>query len=167
MSRSFNIGNRNIGETEPCFIIAEVAQAHEGTLSFAHSFIDSAATAGADAIKFQMHMANAESTKDEQFRISMGNQDITRYDYWQRTSFDAVQWKELAEHADESGLVFLCSFPFDRLFFIIIIDIERHLRLEKRLPIQFFFFHLFQYQFVHIMEKPIAEKYHSSINSPY
>ena len=50
MIRSFNIGNRNIGESEPCFIIAEVAQAHEGTLSFAHSFIDSADSSAVRAI---------------------------------------------------------------------------------------------------------------------
>ena len=109
MAQNLVIGKRTIGEGQPCFVIAEVAQAHEGVLSVAHSFIDSAASAGADAIKFQMHIPNAESTKNEKFRISLGSQDLTRYDYWQRTSFDVVQWKELAAHADEVGLEFLCS----------------------------------------------------------
>jgi sialic acid synthase SpsE len=34
----------------------------------AHAFIDAAADAGADAVKFQTHIASAESTLDEPFR---------------------------------------------------------------------------------------------------
>ena len=39
------------------FVIAEVAQAHDGSLGIAHSFIDAVAETGADAIKFQTHFA--------------------------------------------------------------------------------------------------------------
>jgi len=38
----FSIGNRKIGKDSPALIIAEVAQAHDGSVNFAHSFIDSA-----------------------------------------------------------------------------------------------------------------------------
>ncbi len=48
-----------------CAIIAEVAQAHDGSLGMAHAFIDSAARCGADAIKFQTHIAASESTRAE------------------------------------------------------------------------------------------------------
>ena len=62
-------------------IIAEVAQAHEGSLGMAHAYIDAAAKAGAGAIKFQTHIASSESTLDEPFRIKMSSQDKKRYDY--------------------------------------------------------------------------------------
>lgn len=105
------IGNRKIGENNPAFIIAEVAQAHDGSVNFAHSFIDGAARAGADAIKFQTHIAAAESSPAEQWRVQFSKQDATRYDYWKRMEFTKDQWRELKQHAEDKGLVFLSS-PF-------------------------------------------------------
>jgi N-acetylneuraminate synthase len=105
------IGNRKIGENNPAFIIAEVAQAHDGSVNFAHSFIDSAASAGADAIKFQTHIAAAESSPAEQWRVQFSKQDATRFDYWRRMEFTKDQWRELKQHAEDKGLVFLSS-PF-------------------------------------------------------
>ena len=94
-----------------CFIVAEVAQAHEGSINLAHSFIDLASQAGADAIKFQTHIAEQESTYDEPWRIKFSYSDKSRYDYWQRMEFSEQEWIELSEHAQESGLHFLSS-PF-------------------------------------------------------
>jgi len=91
------------------YIIAEVAQSHEGSLGFAHSFIDAAAEAGADAIKFQTHIAAAESTLDEPFRVNFGSGDTTRYDYWRRMEFSREQWRELAAHARKRNLDFFSS----------------------------------------------------------
>jgi len=42
-----------------------VAQPHDGSLGLAHAFIDAIADAGADAVKFQTHIATAESTAHE------------------------------------------------------------------------------------------------------
>ncbi len=75
----------------------------------AHSFIDAVAKSGADAVKFQTHIAAAESTRDETFRIPMSGQDETRYDYWDRMSFTEEQWLALAGHAKDKGLIFLSS----------------------------------------------------------
>ncbi len=47
------IAGRIIGPGHTPYLIAEVAQAHDGSLGFAHTFIDAAAEAGADAVKFQ------------------------------------------------------------------------------------------------------------------
>ena len=94
-----------------CMIIAEVAQAHDGSLGMAHAFIDAIANAGADAIKFQTHIAAAESTPGEPWRVKFSPQDATRYDYWERMEFTEEQWHGLKRHADERGLKFLSS-PF-------------------------------------------------------
>ncbi len=96
-----------------CLIIAEVAQAHDGSLGAAHAYIDAVAAAGADAVKFQTHIAAAESTFAEPWRIKFSAQDASRYDYWKRMEFTEEQWAGLKKHADERRLVFLSS-PFSR-----------------------------------------------------
>ncbi len=100
-----------IGDGKPAFVIAEVAQAHDGSLGMAHTYIDAAAEAGVNAVKFQTHIAEAESTLDEPFRVRFSHQDSTRYDYWKRMEFTVEQWHGLAKHAGEKGLIFLSS-PF-------------------------------------------------------
>ncbi len=104
-------GGTLIKNTPPCLIIAEVAQAHDGSLGMAHAFIDAAARAGADAIKFQTHITAAESTPSEPWRVKFSYQDATRYDYWQRMEFTEEQWHGLKGHAEKRGLKFLSS-PF-------------------------------------------------------
>ncbi|HEX9886642.1 MAG TPA: N-acetylneuraminate synthase family protein [Longimicrobiales bacterium] len=90
-------------------VVVEVAQAHDGSLGAAHAFIDAVARTGADAIKFQTHIAAAESTPHEPWRVRFSPQDATRYDYWRRMEFTEEQWLGLRRHADEAGLAFLSS----------------------------------------------------------
>ncbi|MGD0774085.1 MAG: N-acetylneuraminate synthase family protein, partial [Candidatus Solibacter sp.] len=94
-----------------CLVIGEVAQAHDGSLGTAHAYIDAIAAAGADAVKFQTHLAEAESTPSEPWRVRFSPQDATRYAYWRRVSFNEEQWARLRDHAVERGLAFLSS-PF-------------------------------------------------------
>ena len=77
----------------------------------AHAFVDAIAAAGADAVKFQTHIAAAESTPAERWRVPFSTQDATRYDYWKRMEFSEEQWRGLKCHAEERGLRFLSS-PF-------------------------------------------------------
>jgi len=93
------------------FIIAEIGQAHEGSLGLALSYIDALADARVDAVKFQVHIAEAESSIHEPFRIKFSQQDKTRFDYWQRMEFSFEQWKILKERCEKCGVEFLAS-PF-------------------------------------------------------
>lgn len=101
----------NATADQSTFIIAEVGQNHDGSLGLAHAFVDAVAATGATAIKFQTHIADAESTPDEPFRIPFSYEDKTRYEYWKRMEFTAEQWQGLKTHAEEKGLVFMSS-PF-------------------------------------------------------
>lgn len=96
------------------YLIAEIAQAHDGSLGILHSYIDAVAKTGVQAIKFQMHIAEAESSIHEPFRIKFSKEDATRYDYWKRMEFTLEQWKEIKQHCDEVGLDFICS-PFSNM----------------------------------------------------
>jgi N-acetylneuraminate synthase len=108
-SQVITIAGHEIRQGGRPFIIAEVAQAHDGSLGFAHAFIEVAAGAHVDAIKFQTHIADAESTRDEPFRVPFSYEDATRYDYWRRMEFTAAQWQGLITHARQRNLVFLSS----------------------------------------------------------
>jgi N-acetylneuraminate synthase len=105
------VGGRRVGPGKPCLIVGEVAQSHDGSLGQAHNFIDAIASAGADAVKFQTHIAAYESTPGEPWRVKFSRQDASRYAYWQRMEFSPEQWAGLAEHARDRGLLFLSS-PF-------------------------------------------------------
>lgn len=94
-------------------IIVEIGQAHEGSLGILHSYIDAIAATGANAIKFQTHIAEAESSAAEPFRINFSYEDKSRYDYWQRMSFSKEQWIGIKKHCDEKAIEFMSS-PFSQ-----------------------------------------------------
>ena len=95
--------------TEKPFVIAEVGQAHDGSLGQALSFIDAASEAGANAVKFQTHFADEESSKYDDFRVRVFPQDSSRKDYWKRMEFSEQEWGLLAKRSQERGLLFLSS----------------------------------------------------------
>lgn len=92
-------------------IIAEIGQAHDGSLGNVHAFIEALAETGIDAVKFQTHIAEAESSSFEPFRVKFSKQDSTRFDYWKRMEFTPEQWKGIKDHCEEKNLEFISS-PF-------------------------------------------------------
>lgn len=111
LTEFINIGTKKIGKNNPVFIIGEVAQAHEGSLGMAHAYIDAIAKTGADAVKFQTHIASAESSENEPWRTKFSYQDKSRFEYWKRMEFTKEQWAGLKKHAEEKKLIFISS-PF-------------------------------------------------------
>lgn len=92
-------------------IIAEIGQAHDGSLGILYSYIDAFAQTGIDTLKFQIHIADAESSAEEPFRINFSREDDKRIDYWRRMEFSKEQWKGIKEYTESKGLSFLAS-PF-------------------------------------------------------
>jgi len=92
-------------------IIAEIGQAHDGSVGILHAYIDALGATGVDAIKFQTHIAEAESSEWEQFRVPFSRVDKTRYDYWKRMELTLDQWKEVSDHCSTAGVEFVSS-PF-------------------------------------------------------
>ncbi|MBT9507333.1 N-acetylneuraminate synthase family protein [Rhodoferax sp.] len=93
------------------FIVAEIAQAHDGSVGILHSLVDAAAAAGVDAVKFQVHIAEAESSTLEPFRVRFSTVDATRFDYWKRMELSAEQWADLKRRCEAAGVEFLAT-PF-------------------------------------------------------
>jgi len=91
--------------------IAEIGQAHDGSLGMLHAYIDAVAKTGVTAVKFQTHIADAESSIHEPFRVKFSTQDATRFDYWKRMEFSQEDWIAIGRHCKEVGLTFISS-PF-------------------------------------------------------
>ena len=93
------------------YMIAEIGQAHDGSLAVAHAYIDALSSTGIDAIKFQVHIAEAESSIYEPFRVKCPGHDETRMEYWKRIAFSSEQWAGLKLHCESLNLDFIAS-PF-------------------------------------------------------
>jgi N,N'-diacetyllegionaminate synthase len=89
------------------FVIAEAGMNHDGSLGNAIRLAENAAECGADAVKFQLHDAPAESTKDAPSPPYF--QHETRWEYFNRTAFTDEQWAILKDACDRAGIEFLCS----------------------------------------------------------
>jgi N-acetylneuraminate synthase len=90
-------------------IIAEIGSVHDGSFGNALRLIDAAAESGADTVKFQTHLAEAESLPDAPAPAYFS--DEPRIAYFKRTGFALDQWKRLAAHAAGRGVAFVSS-PF-------------------------------------------------------
>lgn len=91
------------------YTIGEVAQAHEGSIHLAHQFIDNLADCGIDAVKFQMHISEAESSPYEPFRIPPIYVQESRQEYWKRMEFTPDQWIALKAHCESRNVDFLAT----------------------------------------------------------
>ncbi|MHB8694000.1 MAG: N-acetylneuraminate synthase family protein [Solirubrobacteraceae bacterium] len=90
-------------------IVAEIGSVHDGSIGNALRLIEVAAACGADAVKFQTHIAEAETTADAPPPPYF--QEEPRFDYFERTAFDEPQWLRLCGHAETLGLTLIAS-PF-------------------------------------------------------
>jgi len=101
----------NTNEPRLITTIAEIGQAHNGSLEKLYEYIDAVSKIGVDAIKFQTHIAAAESSVHEPFRIKFSDQDATRFDYWKRMEFTQQEWIDIGRKCKALGLIFMSS-PF-------------------------------------------------------
>ena len=104
-------------------VIAEVGLMHEGSLGNARRFVDVAAECGADVVKFQTHIAEAETLRDAPSPPYF--QGESRFSYFQRTAFSPSQWKSLKRYCERRGIRFLSS-----AFSIEAVELLRSLGME-------------------------------------
>ena len=100
--------------TQPVYVIAEAGVNHNGSAEMAFRRGDSAASTGADAIKFQTFRADAlvTSTAVKADYQNEGDDASTQLEMLRRLELSEETFAELAARSRESGLEFL-STPFD------------------------------------------------------
>lgn len=90
-------------------VIAEVGSVHDGSFGNALKLIEACAAAGADVVKFQTHIAAAETLRNAPMPPYFKGEP--RFEYFERTGFSEAKWRELAAHCQAQGVGFLSS-PF-------------------------------------------------------
>ncbi|MFQ5943733.1 MAG: N-acetylneuraminate synthase family protein, partial [Anaerolineales bacterium] len=111
------IGNKQIGDDQPTYFVADIAANHDGDLGRARELIHLAATAGADAAKFQNFRA-PDIVSDYGFR-AMGGQ-ASHQASWSKSVLEVYEaasipfeWSaELGEECDQVGIHYFSS-PYD------------------------------------------------------
>lgn len=107
----FQLGDRFIGEGFPPFVIAEVGINHEGDIKKAIQLVDAAVQAGADCVKFQSHITEAEMIPTD-----MRPGDISQERLWdiiKRCEFTETEEREIKRYCEKKGILYLCT-PFSR-----------------------------------------------------
>ena len=89
------------------YIIAEIGSTHDGSFGLAKQCIRAAADCGVDAVKFQIHIFDAESLPN--VPNPPWFKDETRKDYFNRIAFTVEQWKKLIKFSEECGVNFFAS----------------------------------------------------------
>jgi sialic acid synthase SpsE/sugar phosphate isomerase/epimerase len=106
------IGNRLLGDGEPCYVIAEVGNNHNGDFDRAIALVDAAIAAGADCAKFQMrkldevYRASSLSGKDDDLAVEY------TLDLLRRFELPTDQQKKIADYCAAKGIDYLCT-PWD------------------------------------------------------
>lgn len=109
---AIKIGTRAIGPGEPCFIIAEAGVNHNGDRQTAHDLVDAAASAGADAVKFQTWITErlcAQGAKKAGYQEAQCPEEADQFTMLKKLELPYEWHSELQQHARDKGLVFLST----------------------------------------------------------
>jgi N,N'-diacetyllegionaminate synthase len=99
---SFALGPRQVGDGQPCFVLAEVASAHGGSVDAALRMLEAAFKMGADGIKFQLFRAEMLVVRLHPLRRDFEQIELTE-----------KEWRKVLRAARASGLALLVE-AFDR-----------------------------------------------------
>jgi sialic acid synthase SpsE len=103
-----DIAGRAVGPGRPALVVAEIGNNHDGSIRQAERLIEAAAEVGADAVKFQTHIAEAEMLPSTP---TPPHFDEPRWEFTKRMELSKDDHLHLKRFAEERGLVFFSS-PF-------------------------------------------------------
>jgi N-acetylneuraminate synthase len=104
------IGNKLIGDDQPCFIIAEIGINHNGDLELAKRLISLAVAAGCDAVKFQKR--TPELCVPAAQRAVMRETPwgyISYMDYREKVEFGQAEYEQIDDYCQKSGIIWFAS----------------------------------------------------------
>ena len=105
------IEKRKIGLDHPPFVIAEVGINHEGDFSKAIQLVDAAVDAGADCVKFQCHITEAEMIPTDMKPGEISGERL--WDIIKRCELTEEEEIKVKRYCEEKGIIYLCT-PFSR-----------------------------------------------------
>jgi N-acetylneuraminate synthase len=106
------IGNKLVGEDQPCYIIAEIGINHNGDIDLAKRLVSVAVAAGCDAVKFQKRTIDVVYTADELAKPRENPFGTTNGDLKYGLEFDAEDYAEIATFCNSVKIPWFVS-PWD------------------------------------------------------
>ncbi len=111
MGSEFSIKGRKIGHGHLPFVIAEVGINHEGEFEKAIQMVDAAFDAGADCVKFQCHITEAEMIPTDMKPGKISKERL--WDIIKRCELTENEEKRVKAYCEEKGIIYMCT-PFSR-----------------------------------------------------
>ncbi len=104
------VGDRLVGDGHPAYIIAEIGVNHNGILEYAFELIDVAASAGADAVKFQKRNLSKLYPQKYLENANAGEKNLNYLlPILQRVELSDEDYYRLVEYCQKKDITFLCS----------------------------------------------------------
>ena len=109
----FVIDDHRIGDGNPCFVIAEIGNNHNGSIDLAYQLVDKAILAGADCAKFQLR--DMEALYNNKGNASDAKEDLgSQYtlDLLSKFQLSLDDMFKVFDYCKEKGIIPLCT-PWD------------------------------------------------------
>ena len=106
------IGNRLVGDDQPCFIIAEIGINHNGDIDLAKRLISVAVAAGCDAVKFQKRTIDVVYTAEELAKARENPFGPTNGDLKYGLEFEQDEYEEIDAFCKSLKMTWFAS-PWD------------------------------------------------------
>ena len=103
------IGNKKIGDGQPCFIIAEIGINHNGDIDITKRLIDLAKLSGCDAVKIQKRTIDVVYSAEELAKPRENPLGETNGDLKYGLEFGLEEYKELDKYCTEKSMMWFAS----------------------------------------------------------
>lgn len=111
---NFKINNKVINYDQPCFIIAEIGNNHNGIIENAFKLVDAAIESGADAVKFQVkdiETAFSKKLLDSPY-INENSFGKTYREHKKQLELSHNEYAKIKEYCDSKKIIFFAT-PFE------------------------------------------------------
>jgi N-acetylneuraminate synthase len=109
MPNKVKIGNRLVGDGEPCFFIAEIGINHNGDVELARRLISAALLAHCEAVKFQKRTVEVVYTAEELARERENPFGTTNGDLKRGLEFGQEQYQEIDAYCRDHNIMWFAS----------------------------------------------------------
>jgi len=109
---TIKVGNKLIGTSEACFIVAEIGINHNGDIDLAKRLISVAVAAGCDAVKFQKRTVEVVYTQEELAKPRESPFGLTNGDLKYGLEFEREEFEEIDAFCKSVKMLWFAS-PWD------------------------------------------------------
>ena len=108
-NKVIQIGNKLVGDGQPCYVVAEIGINHNGSLDLAKQLIDAAVDCGCDAVKFQKRTIEVVYSREELERPRENPFGPTNGDLKRGLEFGVEDYKAIDRYCREKNIQWFAS----------------------------------------------------------